>query len=688
MRKRTTLVVAALVLASGAMIAWNRQETRRAAAAPTARKLKLFWFIPDGLRAEPVTMKVFEWARAGELPNIRALMSRGAWGYSIPVFPGHTPTNTATLVTGATPRVHGVSDGAMRTEGYPLKMVSKNGFSSVAKLVPPIWYTLEERGFTVSLLSMPGSTPPELKQGTTIRGRWGGWGVDFPALIFQSLDKEFMFQQGLDHRAFGFGAELTTFSSAREPRGWKIALPRSFNPPREVELTAWGKTLFGLVYDSTDDGTENYDRVLFSWDKAAPLIDLHEGERGPWHKAELRWETKNDYNIHSPKNMEWERELSAIPVNTDLFLRVIKLGKKDFFRIRVFYNNLNEYVVQPADLASEFLEAVGPMVDFVDNYPPQLIYFPEDKAAFLDEADLSLRWHRDMLRYLLHHTDSDVVIQNIYTPNQMHTSRWWLSYLDPKSPRYHEVSEAARERLWVEVKEMYRKIDAILGEALAAADEDTVVVLSSDHGAVPLFREVRLNNLFAKKGWLRFTVDPKTGETSIDWKNTQVVYLQMCNIYVNPAGLEQPFRRASGPAYEKLRKEVAQAVAELKDDTGVAPLERAVNWEKAVELGLPDTRVGDLIVANRSSYNWVEEVTSDLMVFKNSLKGGYKQAVLAADEPGMWTPFVIAGPGVKHGYALPAPIRHVDQYPTIMKLLGQESPAYVEGKPIRELFSE
>ena len=37
---------------------------------------------------------------------------------------------------------------------------------------------MEELGKKNLLLSLPGSTPPELKKGITIRGRWGGWGFD------------------------------------------------------------------------------------------------------------------------------------------------------------------------------------------------------------------------------------------------------------------------------------------------------------------------------------------------------------------------------------------------------------------------------------------------------------------------------------------------------------------------------
>lgn len=77
---------------------------------------KLYWFIPDGTRAEPDMFTVFKWAEEGKLPNIKKMMDNGAYGYSIPDFPSHTPTNFASLLTGAHPRVHGISDGPMHVE--------------------------------------------------------------------------------------------------------------------------------------------------------------------------------------------------------------------------------------------------------------------------------------------------------------------------------------------------------------------------------------------------------------------------------------------------------------------------------------------------------------------------------------------------------------------------------------------
>ncbi|MAE70170.1 MAG: hypothetical protein CME06_06840, partial [Gemmatimonadetes bacterium] len=152
---------------------------------------KLHWFIPDGMRCDPDLFRVFQWAREGELPHIGALMQRGSWGYSIPTFPSHTPTNFATLLTGAYPETHGVADGPMHIEGHSLARPAVGGFSSTARKIPAVWSLFDDLGRSSFLLSMPGSTPPELgPKGITVRGRWGGWGADFPSLIFERASGE------------------------------------------------------------------------------------------------------------------------------------------------------------------------------------------------------------------------------------------------------------------------------------------------------------------------------------------------------------------------------------------------------------------------------------------------------------------------------------------------------------------
>ena len=281
----------------------------------------------------------------------------------------------------------------------------------------------------------------------------------------------------------------------------------------------------------------------------------------------------------------------------------------------------------------------------------------------------------------------DVVIHDIYSPNQMLTSRWWLGYVDPASTRYDSVNNKERDKLWGEVKGMYLQIDSMLGQILANVDSNTLVVFSSDHGACPLNTSIMVNNLLAKNGYLKFNLNIISGEPVIDYAQSKAIYLKMDGIYLNPAGLDSNWHRASGPEYEKLRDDIAKLLRELKTDKGEYPITSVTKWEDAEQfLDLPKDRVGDLIISNKPGFGFYEEFTPQMEIFTTPLITGYKQAILGDTVKGMWTPFVIMGKGVKKGVTLRENIKHIDQLPTILKLMGMEIPAYVEGKPLEKVF--
>lgn len=628
-------------------------------------KLKLYWFIPDGMRAEPSLFTVYKWAEEGKLPNIKKLMQSGSYGYSYPNFPSHTPTNFAALLTGTYPEINGVDDGPMRAIGKPLDAVAVPGFRSTARKIPAIWKTLEDAGMKVAILSVPGSTPPEINKGVVIHGRWGGWGADYYALNFEqqgNLDQRVM--QGRANRFFYFGPQLTNYVSEAIPTNWEN-IPASYSEPYEISLNGWGTNIYGLVYDTTDDGNANYDKVAFSLDKKGILDNLSPGEWGDWSDITLKWTSGGN----------------TVDVNTSFKPTVIKLGDEKFFRIRILYNNLNDNVAYPAGAASKLLSDVGPMVDFVDNFPPQLVYYPEDKKTFIDEMNMSFEWHTKAVGAIVKDFSPDVVIQDIYSPNQMLTSRWWMGYVDPQGTQYKDVSDQDRESLWNEVRDMYVKLDTIIGEIIKNSGPNTYIVLSSDHGAVPLNKSVNLNNLFAQKGWLKFSINPKTGEPIIDWKNSKVIYLKMAHVYINPTGLDGNYTRASGEEYEKLRNEVIETLQGLQDQNGAKPVVDIVKWEDAQKyMQLDPERIGDLVIANAPGYGWNEEMSKNLQIFTSPTVTGYKQAIKSKEVQGMWTPFIISGPGVKkNNYLGDKPFPLINQYPTILKALNVAIPDVVQG---------
>lgn len=649
------------------------------------QQVRLYWFIPDGLRAEEDVFKLYEWAQKGELPHIAALMKNGSYGYSRPVFPSHTPTNFATLVTGEYPEAHGVADGAMRHLGYPLSVVLKGGFSSSAKKVPSIWNELEASGNLVSLLSIPGSTPPDLSQGVTIKGRWGGWGADIPALILHSSEDEELRKAMIGNKnVFGFGSELTRFTNTRDAIGWSID-EKTYSKKSEINMSNWDQELYALMVDSTDDQTVNYDKIIISADKKTPLTEIKTNQWSDWLPVKVNWKIKDPQNKNVPKKNDLEMKISAIQFDSSVKIKLIKLGNSKSFRLRMVYNNLNEYISEPSWVAKDMVSKIGPMVDFVDNYPPQLIYFDEDKNTFLEESQLSFDWHARAVSYLINDLKSNVVLHSIYSPNQMLTSRWWMPYLDPQSTKYNTVSEDVRNQKWDEVKSMYKNIDNIIGEIMQNADSNTYIVFSSDHGALPLDNEVLLNNLFASKGWLKYKFNVQAEEFEIDWDNSKVVFLQMDNVYINPKGLGGVYYRAQGDEYEKLRNEVTKTLLALRDPvTNTKVISGVWNWEDSKELKLPADKVGDLIVSNTSTYSVIEDITKDQQVIRHSLKGGYKQAVLN-DNKGLLTPFVISGPGIKQNHHIMNTINHVDQFHLIMNLLSEDKSKIKKSELLEEL---
>ena len=299
---------------------------------------------------------------------------------------------------------------------------------------------------------------------------------------------------------------------------------------------------------------------------------------------------------------------------------------------------------------------------------------------------MSWEWHKNAVPFIYENYNPDVFIQDIYTPNQMLESRWWHRLIDTSREDYDQKKA---EGAWADILEMYQGLDAIIGEAMDNADKDTLFVLSSDHGVCPLQRLVKLNNVFAQKGWLKFTINQKTGEPTIDWDNSKVIYLKMAHIYVHPQGLGGDWQRASGAEYEALRQEVIDTLLALEDDNGVKPVVNAIPWEDAPKFfELPTDRVGDVVIEVTPRYFWTEEMDEDLRVFANPLTSGYKQTIDAKENSCMWTPFVVMGPGVKKGFQLLDPISHIDQLPTILNLMGIESPPYVQGRMLEEIKAE
>jgi predicted AlkP superfamily phosphohydrolase/phosphomutase len=102
----------------------------------------------------------------------------------------------------------------------------------------------------------------------------------------------------------------------------------------------------------------------------------------------------------------------------------------------------------------------------------------------------------------------------------------------------HDLS-CVENQDWGPIKLLYQQIDSFLGDALQLVDENTTVLLISDHGfgAVRLAHH-HLNALFAQLGLLRYRHGLKALKGGLLWK------LLVLGRHVVPRRLRRPLRRA------------------------------------------------------------------------------------------------------------------------------------------------
>ncbi len=194
-------------------------------------------------------LSVVEQLGAERLPNVHALMRRGAHAALESVQPPATLPNWTTFLTGLDPGRHGVFDFTTR-HGYQVRFIG-----GTARRAPTIFRTLDEAGLRCACLSFPATWPPEpLRHGAFV----SGW--DAPVAF--EADRSFVWPPSLyDETTARFGKP--TFDDVDEfhadDPGWTDRLPHALEQ-RIAKKTSWARWLlerddwdvFALYFGESD----------------------------------------------------------------------------------------------------------------------------------------------------------------------------------------------------------------------------------------------------------------------------------------------------------------------------------------------------------------------------------------------------------------------------------------------------
>jgi predicted AlkP superfamily phosphohydrolase/phosphomutase len=140
---------------------------------------------------------------------------------------------------------------------------------------------------------------------------------------------------------------------------------------------------------------------------------------------------------------------------------------------------------------------------------------------------------------------------------------WRLT--DPQSPSY---DAAAAAQYGGALEEFYEQIDQVLGEALAKVDDDTTLLVLSDHGFAPYRRSFNLNTWLWNNGYIARKQgsigDPNEPFADVDWSNTRAYGLGLNGLYINMRGRERDGIVEPAQA-DALLREIQQKLLQVRD---------------------------------------------------------------------------------------------------------------------------
>ncbi len=140
---------------------------------------------------------------------------------------------------------------------------------------------------------------------------------------------------------------------------------------------------------------------------------------------------------------------------------------------------------------------------------------------------------------------------------------WRLT--DPTHPAYDATLAAQYGK---SLEEFYQQLDQVLGEALPRVDENTTLLVLSDHGFAPFRRSFNLNTWLLNNGYTALQAGsvPDANEpfAEVDWSRTRAYGLGLNGLYVNMRGREREGIVEPAQA-DALLREIRQKLLEVRD---------------------------------------------------------------------------------------------------------------------------
>ena len=477
-----------------------------------------------------------------------------------PVDPTLTAVVHATLATGAAPARTGIVANRFLPPGAPVD-APVSGFE-VAWQVPPVWSRVRQAGGRVGVLLWPGSDARSLE-------RMGDFGIWWPVRPLAGSEVV-----ELEPESAGTAPDLPSADGVATLL-WRVEIEL---PGAEPDGTA----LEVAVADTDPDGRQRYDTVAFR-PAGADGWELRD-DRG-WYRLDLAALGPGD--LSDGRYGAWCKVL-----HLDRWRGTVRLLRGGVWRLLGY----------PDEYARSLEAAIGPWPGPPDDALLETWWLDAatgiDLDAWLEQAERLDRWLDDALAWTAANERFDLVLASHPLADEyQHTSL----IVRPGQWAYSPgKAVAAREGL----KRVGRRVDASVAHAwgLLDGERDALVVLS-DHGQLPIEREVRLSRLLADHGLLEVASGP-SGASAASRSSRVVATMDgaCAHLYLNRAG-DRPGGTVRPDEADDVLRRAARLLADLEE--GGEPLvERVMTRSEAAALGLGHPATGDLVAFLAPGSQW------------------------------------------------------------------------------------
>ena len=335
-----------------------------------------------------------------------------------------------------------------------------------------------------------------------------------------------------------------------------------------------------------------------------------------------------DFVVHRPHSYEMEYTYGGMRNGHSIWQLLSAAGK----RVVV----INVPMTYPPEVVNGVLISGfdSPGTDSGFAYPPhildeithhvgryQLRDYPQghNPSSFLEHIESLLDFRKRLTLYMMDHHEWDFFMM-VFNELDVVQHAYW-QYTDQA---FKSISKRDRKEYSHVIRDMYIKMDSVLGELLVKLPDHTNMMLMSDHGAGPCYKAVFINKWLEEKGlftyvdsrekvWrlellkkvhhtIKKTVPPAGLEwikktfpklrrkvksrivfSEIDWENTKVWSFgrESTNLFINLRGKFPQGTVNPGPEYEHLRSWLIEALQTIIDpDTGEPAVSRVCKGEE------------------------------------------------------------------------------------------------------------